>query len=301
MSTHRFTREANHSCRIAYATSAEMPQFYEEDLGLVAALRARGVEPVLAIWSDLDHDWCQYDAVLIRTIWDYFRRYPEFLRWLKRLASLGVRTLNENALLRWNSDKCYLLQLEAIGVPVVPTTFVSGDSLAHAIAQFDHDELVVKPTVSGGAWHAFRGRRDDPALAVAIAAAPKSMDYLVQPFVPEVVRDGEWSLLWFGGEPSHAVVKRACDGEWRVQSDFGGRFDVLGAPAEVTHAAGRVLDAVTSLGFRRTTYARIDGVLVDGQFLLMELEVIEPRLFFTGDPREADRFADAIVADLRAV
>jgi len=289
----------SHSCRIAYATSAQMPQFYEEDLGLVAALRARGVEPLVAIWSDLDHDWSQYDAVLIRTIWDYFRRYPEFLRWLDRLASLGVRTLNDDALLRWNSDKRYLLELDAKGIAVVPTTLVPGEDLADVIARLDYDELVAKPTVSGGAWEAFRGRRDDPALAAAIAAAPKSLDYLVQPFVPEVVRDGEWSSLWFGGQPSHAVVKRAGDGEWRVQSEFGGRFDVLNAPAEVTRAAGRVLDAVTALGFRPTTYARIDGVLVGGRFLLMELEVIEPRLFFTGDPREADRLANAIVADLR--
>ncbi len=290
----------NHSRRIAYATSAEMPQFYEEDLGLVAALRARGVDPVVTIWSDPDHDWSQYDAVLIRTIWDYFRRYPEFLSWLERLASLGVRTLNDNALLRWNSDKRYLLELEALGVPVVPTTLVSGAGLADTIARLDYDEFVAKPAVSGGAWRAFRGRRDDPALAAVIAAAPTSLDYLVQPFVPEVTRDGEWSSLWFGGEPSHAVAKRAGAGEWRVQSDFGGRFDVLDAPAEVTLAAGRVLDAIATLGFRPTTYARVDGVIVDGRFLLMELEVIEPRLFFTGDPREADQFADAIVADLRA-
>lgn len=290
----------NHPCRIAYATSAEMPQFYEEDLGLVAALRAREIEPVVAIWTDPDHDWFQYDAVLIRTIWDYFRRYPEFLRWLDLLASLGVRTLNDNALLRWNSDKRYLVELEAAGVPVVPATLVAGHALAEAIARLDYDDLVVKPTVSGGAWHAFRGRRDDPALAIAIAAAPPSLQYLVQPFVPEVAREGEWSSLWFGGKPSHAVLKRPCDGEWRVQSDFGGSFDVLGAPAEVTQAAGRVLDAVNRLGFRPATYARIDGVLVGGRFLLMELEVIEPRLFFTGDPREAERLADVIGAGLRA-
>lgn len=286
------------TCRIAYATSAELPQFYDEDRGLIDALRARRVEPVVAIWNDPDHDWRQYDAVLIRTIWDYFIRYPEFLAWLDRLEAFGVRTLNEIALLRWNSDKRYLLELQSIGVPIVPTEFVAGNGIAEYLAQSSLDELVVKPTVSGGAWHAFRGRRDDPALQAAIAAAPGYLDYLVQPFVPEVLGDGEWSSLWFGGQPSHAVRKRPSADEWRVQSHFGGSIETQVAPAEVTRAAARVLDAITTLGFRPTTYARVDGVVVDGRFLLMELEVIEPRLYFTGDPREADRLADAIVADL---
>jgi glutathione synthase/RimK-type ligase-like ATP-grasp enzyme len=287
--------------RVAFATSSELPHFYDEDHGLIAALRVRGVEPVVAVWSDPDQDWQQYDAIVIRTIWDYFRRYPEFLRWLERIEALGVQTINDSALLRWNSDKRYLLDLQSAGVPIVPSTLVHGSELANWIAQSTLDELVVKPTVSGGAWHAYRGRRNDPALRAAIADAPRHLDYLVQPFLPEVANDGEWSSLWFGGRPSHAVRKRPRKGEWRVQSDFGGSIEAAIAPAEVTTAAARVLAAVTALGYRPTTYARVDGVVVDGQFLLMELEVIEPRFYFTGDPVEADQLANAIVAALRAL
>jgi glutathione synthase/RimK-type ligase-like ATP-grasp enzyme len=144
------------------------------------------------------------------------------------------------------------------------------------------EDLVVKPTVSGGAWNTVRGVAGDAAFERAVAALPRGYDYFVQAFVPEIARDGEYS---------HAILKRAASGEFRVQSQFGGSVDPAEPSTGMLESAGRILAAVSALGFEGHAYARVDGVLVDGRFRLMELEMIEPALFLSGRPDAAERFA----------
>ena len=123
---------------------------------------------------------------------------------------------------------------------------------------------------------------------------PRTLDYLVQAFVPEIARDGEWSLLFFDGVYSHAVLKRAASGDFRVQSQFGGSVEALEPPAELLSSARDALAAVAALGFRDHAYARVDGVVVGGRFRLMELEMIEPALFLAQRPDAAERFANVL-------
>lgn len=287
------------SVQLAVATSAAYPAIHPDDAHLAASLAALDVDLHVCVWNDPGVDWARHDAVLVRTVWDYFEHYDAFLAWLNRLERSGVPVINPVALMRWNSDKRYLLQLESLGVPTIPTRLAPRDALHEALAAFQGRDVVVKPVVSGGAWRTVRGTVGDPAFDRAVSELPPG-DYLVQPFVQAVVDDGEWSLLFFGGEFSHAIVKRPAAGDYRVQEQYGGRTDAVEPDAATLAAARHALATCATLGLGDAEYARVDGVVVNGRFLLMELELIEPSLFLADRPDAAERCARAIAARLES-
>jgi glutathione synthase/RimK-type ligase-like ATP-grasp enzyme len=283
--------------RLAIATYAACPALHEDDRLLLPALAAEGIAAQPCVWSAADVDWSAFDAVLLRSTWDYFERYTDFCRWLD---ALPVPTINPKPLARWNSDKRYLADLEARGVATVPTRYCHGGALAAEFSGQDRRELVVKPRVSGGAWHTVRGVVGDPAFAAAIAGLPRDFEFMVQPFLPEIASAGEWSLLYFGGAFSHAVLKRPATGDYRVQLQFGGSAVASDPPIELLDAAQRAVDAAAATCFGPIDYARVDGVVVDGRFVLMELELIEPYLHLGAHAPAAARLAHVLRARLEA-
>ena len=274
--------------RLAVATSSMIPGIHPDDLHLATSLQRLGIEAVACVWNDPHVDWSRYDAVLMRSTWDYFKHYAAFSEWLE---ALPIPTINHKALLRWNSDKRYLLELAALGVDIIPTTIMSGTDVPRALVDMSGLEVVIKPTISGTAWHTARGVVGSGDLDQAIAQLPKAFEYLVQPFVPEIVSDGELSLLFFDGEFSHAVIKRPAMGDYRVQSEFGGTAEGIDPGADIIASAKQALSAVAALGHANVAYARVDGVISGGRFLLMELEMIEPFLHLGSRPDAAERFA----------
>ena len=204
-------------------------------------------------------------------------------------------------MLRWNADKRYLLALQAQGVDIIPMRVAPGRELQALLTGMQGRDVVVKPAVSGGAWHTVRGVVGAPDFAQAIAALPAELDFLVQDFVPGIVADGEWSLLFFDGRYSHAVIKRPARGDYRVQSQHGGSVEAAEPTPAMIDSAQRVLSATAALGYPDIAYARVDGVMVDGRFRLMELEVIEPALFLAGRPDAAERFAGHLQDRLAAI
>jgi glutathione synthase/RimK-type ligase-like ATP-grasp enzyme len=282
--------------RLAVATADAFPDLYDDDRALVDPLADRGVTPMPCVWDDPAVDWSAYDAVLVRTIWDYTDKYPAYLAWLDRLDALGVPAINDTSILRRNSDKGYLAELGAAGAPVVPTVLSPYGALAGAIASVG-GEVVVKPTVSGGARNTVRG----PAGSLPLDELAADRTYMVQPYLAEIETAGEWSLFFYGGRFSHAVRKVPAAGDYRVQLQYGGAWRREDPSAEVVEAGGSVLDAAVGIGFRDISYARVDGVETADGFRLMELEVIEPFLGFYLAPESAGRFADVIVTRLGSV
>lgn len=282
---------------LALATYDQAPQLNPDDLPLQAALEARGVQTQAVVWDDPAVAWERFDAVLIRSIWDYFQKFDSYNAWLDRLDALGVPTLNPLPVLRWNSDKRYLAALADVGVRMPATRHLRGAALA-SLAHTP-GEWIVKPAVSGGAWHTVRGVGGSPEFQAALAQLPENLDFLVQPYLPEIASAGEWSLLYFGGRFSHAVLKRPAVGDFRVQSQFGGSISALPAPAAALSAAAHVLASTESLLGQPLYYARVDGVMIDGEFQLMELEAIEPFLFMAQHPQATERCADALVTAVR--
>ena len=167
--------------RLALATSADHPSIQPDDAHLAASLERLGIPPVVCVWNDPAVDWSAFDAVLIRTIWDYFKHHAAFLDWLDRLDALGIPTINDSALLRWNSDKRYLLELAQHGVAIIPTRLASAAALPDVLAAMPGQAVVIKPSISGGAWHTLRGTVGDAAFAAAVAQLPREYVYLVQP------------------------------------------------------------------------------------------------------------------------
>ena len=274
--------------RLAVATSVAEPEIHPDDKHLVTSLKSLGVETIACIWNDPAVDWTAFDAVLIRSIWDYFKHYANFKQWL---AQLPVPTINNKELLLWNSDKRYLIELANYGVQIIPTQVASASQLQSTLAAMPAREVVIKPTVSGTAWHTVRGVAGETEFDQIVAQLPLELDYLVQPYLPEVASDGEWSLLFFDGEYSHAVIKRPKAGDYRVQSDYGGVAQAAEPDTDLVASAGRVLEAAAAIGHADVAYARIDGVISQGRFLLMELEIIEPFLHLGHRADASERFA----------
>jgi hypothetical protein len=283
--------------RIALVTCEAYPQLYDEEQQLPALLARSGVDARPVVWSDDQVDWRSFDGVVLRTTWDYFEKLDAFRAWLAQVASL--RLCNPLELMRWNFDKRYLRDLEAAGARIVPTRFVDERQpidLAAAARALDCAEVVLKPAISGGA---FRTHRFAVARAAEYQAEADSIlqssGLLLQPYCDEITAEGEWSLLFFDGKYSHAVLKQPAPGDFRVQMTLGGTFHrVEPAPALIDEATRMVRGLP-----QPALYARVDGVRRGGRFLLMEIELIEPYLFLAVAPEAAQRYVDALVRWVR--
>ncbi|MET9604229.1 hypothetical protein ABZZ17_04080 [Streptomyces sp. NPDC006512] len=277
--------------RVALATDRSGSAHDTELPVLVAALRARGIDATAAGWDDTGFDWAAQDAVIIRSTWEYTERLAEFLAWADRVDA--VTSLHNPArVVRWNSDKRYLRELAALGVPTVPTRFIApGDEVDLP----GHGDVVVKPSVSAGARNSARytpGQRDAARAHVrALQAAGETA--MVQPYMDRIA-DGERALVFLDGRFSHALRKGP------VLTDTG-RVDNTRTPhpdltAHVPDAAERdVAEAALAAAGVPRVYARVDLVrAADGNPVVMELELIEPDLFLTYAPGGVERFADAV-------
>lgn len=267
----------------------------EEDRLLTEALAAHGVSVQRVSWSRTDVDWSRFAMAVLRTTWDYFDRFTEFSAWLDRVPE-HTQLLNPPALVRWNMDKHYLRALEAQGVHTVPTVFVeqgSAVSLSELLRAHALDEAVIKPAVSGGARHTFRvspssAAAHEPGWAERLLHEAM----LLQPLQRDVLERGETTVVVIDGRCTHALRKVAKPGDFRVQDDHGGTVHAHEPTPEEVAFAERAMAACQP----RALYGRVDMVRDnDGRLAVMELEVVEPELWFRLAPAAAQRLADGIV------
>jgi len=288
--------------RVALASQASLATLNDDDRLLIPALAARGVQASAAVWDDPSVDWTTFAAVVIRSCWDYHLRHDDFLAWVARLEHAGVAMWNPPAVIRWNAEKTYLRDLADRGVRVVSTRWIERNdaaTLRGVLRDAGWDRAVVKPAVSASAHETWQtspeSASDDEARFRAMVGRGR---VLVQPFVDAVVSTGEWSLMFINGEFSHAMLKRARPGDFRVQSEHGGSATRGDPGAHVVEQARHALRAGLA-GFGESLYARVDGCIIDGEFVLMELELIEPFLYLAEHPDAPGRFAAALGNRLR--
>ncbi|MFD2036849.1 RimK family alpha-L-glutamate ligase [Belliella marina] len=232
------------------------------------------------VWSDSAVDWSQYDLLLLKSPWDYFDRYKEFKMWCEKISSLNIPLVNSVTTVLWNSDKRYLKEIELAGYSIVKTFFLENGGvkaqLESCFELFDAEQLVIKPTISGGAKNTFKINRDNwEEIGCKLDKLKGDESFMVQPFVDEIVEVGEYSYIFFRGEFSHAVLKSAKNGDYRVQHFYGGKIGNI----QPTEMELQYLQSLVDSYAKDTLYARVDGVWRGGDFLLMELELIEPYLF----------------------
>jgi hypothetical protein len=292
------------SVHVALATCAAMPDGLEADRGLKAELEAAGARAEYVSWDDAGADWDTFDVVVVRSTFDYSRRRDEFLAWAD---SLDGRLHNSPEVLRWNSDKRYLADLAAAGLPVVPTTFVSpGDPLPPL-----DGEVVVKPAVSAGGRDTgrFAPAAHHAARDLLVDITESGRVAMVQPYLPAVDERGETALVFVAGEPSHVLRKRAVlapDEVAPAREDEIGAAEVMydddlvraGDATDTERAlASAIVDAVTERFGAAPLYARVDLLAgEDGAPTLLELELVEPALYLAEAPDAARRLAAAIMA-----
>lgn len=284
---------------IAFVTYGAAPELAVDDRPVPAHLPP-GVAVEAVPWDARGVAWEDYDAVVLRSCWDYHLRPGAFLEWLDGLARRGAAVWNPPAVVAWNADKAYLHDLAGRGVPIVPTVRLARRTAADLASVLEGQgwaEAVVKPSISGGAYRTWRTSR------AAAGAHQRRLDdllaggdVLVQPFLAEVEAAGEWSVVFIDGAYSHAVRKRPRPGDFRVQEAFGGATVAAEPPPGLRAQAARALAAVPGLSAEPLLYARVDGIEVEGTFYLLELELIEPTLFFAYDAQAPRRFAGAVAA-----
>lgn len=290
------------STRLGIVTGEEAPELTEDGQALTAALDERDINAESVQWR-ASHDWTAFDALVIRSCWEYYRDPTMFEAWLETVASAPPVVYNPVDVVRWNAHKFYLRDLRSEGVQTLETAFVEQSSdrdLGAILDERGWDEAVVKPAVGTSSEGVFRvssttadehrGDYDD---------LRADGDVLVQRFAPEVT-DGERSFVFFRGDYSHANRSIPAEGDYRAHPDFGGRTEPYEPPARtIDDAAGVLQAAADCLGIDvgDLLYARVDGVERGGEFLLMELELIEPYLGLR-EGGAVEQFADAIHAVL---
>jgi len=286
---------------VALVTARAAREVDEDLLPLQHALHAAGVEVSVVDWDDESVQWSRFDLALLRSTWDYMVRMKEFLAWIARVAQL-TRLVNPPDLVRWSLDKHYLADLHAAGVPVVPSWFIEpGDAASPAIekvlAGAATAEFVVKPAIGAGSRDAQRYRRAD--IGSMVVHAERLLDagraVLLQPYLDRVDERGETALIFFAGKFSHAIRKGP------LLRKGGEASTALFATEDITP---RVPEAAELAVAERTIaaiksgaplYARVDLVHDEnGSPCVLELELVEPSLFFAHAPGSAERFVAAI-------
>lgn len=275
--------------RVALITGAEMAKPDPESHLLIHELGLLGITSELISWR-APLDWSLFDLVVIRTPWDYFLHLEEFLSWVEDVEKV-TRVLNSSCILRWNCHKKYLKELSGLGVPTVPTLWVTKNQQCDGLMDsIEWPIVVVKPAVSIGAIGALKGNPQDSHVKHHLEEELKKGDVMIQPFLESVADFGELSLIYFNGAYSHSILKKPQQGDYRVQDAYGGTNTVFEPEIEAQKIGDQVMSHLPDFSL----YARVDLVKYQNQWLLMELEAIEPELFLPLDPQASVRLAKAI-------
>lgn len=310
--------------QVAIVTGTDAPGLTEDGQQLCETFRDRGFDAEPVVWTNQTVDWSAFDAALLRSCWKYYTRPDRFRNWVNTVENAGTTLLNPPDIVRWNLHKSYLRDLEKAGVPIVPTTLVEPDSersLETILRERDWDAAVVKPAIgtsAAGIWKTrvetasedqerfderfSAARRSGDASATANEDSPRLSERgaLVQQFAPEVA-DGEQSLVFFGGEYSHAWQSLCAPDELGVDANFdqsGPHFEPSSATIESASEVLQTAADILAIKPAELPYARVDCIIRDTEFQLMELELIEPYLNLSRGEASATTLANAVESTL---
>ena len=291
---------------VALARAAAVPDGFDDDARLAAALRARSIDATLAVWNDPGVDWAAFDRVIVRSTWDYTHQLEDFLAWAD---AIGPRLRNPPEVIRWNSDKRYVADLAGAGLPVVETRFVAPGDPDPAL----EGEVVVKPAVSAGARDTGRFGPGTHAAARELLArlGAAGRTAMVQRYLPGVEASGETAIVLFGGAPSHVLRKRPVlrpDEEAPVRDDDLGAAEAMydsglvtgGEASAAEHElAGGVVAYLRERFGTTPLYVRVDLVPGPGGGpVVLEVEAVEPNFYLHTAPAAVDRLAALVLDDL---
>jgi glutathione synthase/RimK-type ligase-like ATP-grasp enzyme len=272
---------------IRVATCKELPEVDGDSAPLAAAFAAAGVHAPLLAWDDPAVDWDEPAPTVLRSTWNYALHHEAFTAWLDRIAAAGP-LWNPLAIVRGNLHKRYLLELAARGVPVVPTTLIERGEHGGELPELAR--FVIKPEIGAGSLNARVFRAGDPEAHAHLARLTRTGAALVQPYIESVEDHGERSMVWIDGALSHAI---------RKSPRFSGDSEQVTGPFPISDAERAVAEAALAPVAAQLLYARVDLARdASGQPMVMEMELVEPSLFFARGPGSADRFVRGLLRRL---
>ena len=265
-----------------------------EDNYIKIALEKLNLKVLRLPWNDKNFDWSQTKYILFRSTWDYHKHFQEFSDWLNKVSKQTILLNSENTI-RWNIDKHYLLDLQKRGVHICESYFIEiGETknLKSLATQFNLSEFVLKPCVSGGGRHTYKiNSKNIEQYEETFSQLIKEEAIILQPFQQNIIDKGEISLVVINGKFTHAILKTAKKGDFRVQDDFGGTIENYTPTQEEINFAEKAIKACKE----EPIYARVD-IFTDnnGKLAIAELELVEPELWFRKQPEAANKLAEGI-------
>jgi glutathione synthase/RimK-type ligase-like ATP-grasp enzyme len=280
--------------KIGLLTCEKLPNLTISDQQLIPELAKHNLIAKAVIWDDKTINWSNFDYLIFRNTWDYFEKETEFNLWLDQIEKLGIKTLNAIEIIKHNKHKFYLREMEKEGISILPTIFIDKTehlNLAEIIPKH-WKKAVIKPAFSAGSYltSVFDASDIEKINDEYTKIAPER-ELLLQEFMPEIQTLGETSFIFFNKKFSHAINKKPIDGDFRVQSQFGGEYSLIQPSQKVIDKAQKVVNTFQD----KLLYARVDGIIIDTELHLMEIECIEPDLYFELSKDSLERFVASII------
>lgn len=282
-----------------FLSTDNLEEFFVYDELLIPYFEQNNWQVSTLSWHDNTIDWNQYDYVIVRSTWDYQQNAEAFIECLERIDSSSATLLNPLSLIKWNIKKHYLRDLQKQNITIVPTQWFSYFDAREFLTCFDTfstDTLIIKPVLSANADDTFKLNRVDVDDKLAmLETCFASREYMVQPFMNNIQNEGEYSLFYFGGAFSHGILKVPKQGDFRVQEEHGGALFSINPNDDGFSQMGKVAEKALAAMPTQALYARVDLIRYGNDWALMELELIEPSLYFNLDEQSPRRFVDAML------
>jgi len=281
--------------KIGLITYTEDPELSESDKLLIKPLKRLGFEVLKAAWDDSKINWKSFQCLVLRACWNYHKKYKKFIKWLDYLEENNIKLFNPVSIVKWNSNKKYLVDLRKKGIHIVPTIYIKSKSkikIGRLLKENNlNNEIIVKPAIGASAYKIFKFHIDkiNRYLPKIIELIDK-VDVIIQPFMKEIVK-GEYSSIIIGGIYSHTVLKVPKKGDFRSNYHYGAHEIRVKLNKEEVSEIMNVYHLITK---ELLLYTRIDFIKQDKTIILMESELIEPHLFLDMNNKSADLFANSL-------
>ncbi len=286
--------------KIALLSTDNLENFFTYDKLLIEPMKQFGWLAEEISWRNKTVNWRNYDAVIVRSTWDYQHDSENFIKVLHKINS-STHLENNLDLMKWNMNKKYLYDLQNKGVHIVETLWKNKFDRSEAVnyfEQLDAEEIIIKPNISASADNTYRLNKDTLITSFDILENTFSKrEFMIQPFIKNIIEEGEYSLFFFNGRYSHSVLKIPKDNDFRVQEEHGGNIQPVTASELIVNSAQNIINKLPTIPL----YARVDLVRVNNnQFALMELELIEPSLYLNKDSEAPVKFVKAFVEKIES-
>ena len=280
--------------KIALLTCQKIPNLLETDQLLIPELAKHNIQAKAVIWDDKTINWQDFNLLVFRNTWDYYEKQQEFDAWLQHIEKLGIRTLNSISIINQNKHKFYLRELQQQGFTILPTIFINKTENLNLseIIPSNWQKAVIKPAYSAGSYQTSVFEISDiEKINQEYHPIAAEKELLLQQFMPEIQTLGEISFIFFNKKYSHAVNKKPIEGEFRIQSQFGGIYTLANPSQNLIDQAFEIVNTFSE----DLLYARVDGICIENELHLMEIECIEPDLYFNLHEGSISKFVEAIL------